>query len=131
MDLTHDNETPTAKRTTIDAITMGALVAFSWSAIGSTRGFDELYPDHLDVVTEKRHYRTFTSLKDAGIAPVRRALNHLHAELVLGGYSEGHLHQENDYIIIHRVHPVTHKGYICIARTAFHAGGDQRGSISR
>ena len=148
MDMTHDNETPTKKRTTIDAITMGSLVGFSWSAIGSTHGFDELYPEHLDVVTEKRFYRTFSSVEDAGIASVRRIVNHLHTEMVLEGYSEGHLHQENDvsycswqpalfsdqchvpvqFIIFHRIHPATHKGYVCIARTAFHQGADDHPS---
>lgn len=56
MDVTHDNETPTKKRTTEDIITMGALVAFSWSATGSTKGVDELYPDLLDLVNEKREW---------------------------------------------------------------------------
>lgn len=96
MDLTHDNETPSVKRTAADALTMGALVAFSWSAVGSTRGFDELYPAHLDVVKETRLYKRPTSLDAAGIAPVRHLVNHLHTELVLGGFSEGHMHQEND-----------------------------------
>jgi hypothetical protein len=27
---------------------------------------------------------------------VKRLLNHLHTEMVLEGYSEGHVHQEND-----------------------------------
>ncbi|KDN43331.1 glycoside hydrolase family 133 protein [Tilletiaria anomala UBC 951] len=130
MDITHDNETPTAKRTTIDALTMGALVAFSWSAIGSTRGFDELYPKHLDVVQEKRQYRALTSVEQAAIGPVRRILNHLHTEMVLEGYAEGHMHQENDYIIVHRIHPVTHKGYVIVARTAFHDSTDERGFLS-
>jgi len=137
MDVTHDNETPTSKRTTEDAITMGALVAFSWSAIGSNKGFDDLYPKLLDVVGEKRAYATAPvdsgdkAAESFGISEVKRVVNHLHAEMVSGGYSEGHVHQENDYLIMHRVHPQTHQGYICVAHTAFHSPGRQeRGQIN-
>jgi len=128
MDVTHDNETPTLKRTTEDAITMGALVAFSWSAIGSTKGFDDLYPNLLNVVTETRKYEKDTQNK--GINEVKRVFNHLHEEMVRDGYSEGHVHQENDYIMLHRVHPQTHKGYLCLAHTAFNDRGKARGQIA-
>lgn len=130
MDVTHDNETPTAKRTTEDALTMGSLVAFSWSAIGSTKGFDDLYPRLLNVVTETRRYATFDHVEDSGIGAVKRILNHLHTEMVADGYSEGHVHQENDYIMMHRVHPQTHKGYLLIAHTAFSQRGKDRGYIN-
>ncbi|UZJ52793.1 hypothetical protein CBS101457_002113 [Exobasidium rhododendri] len=134
MDVTHDNETPTRKRTTEDAITMAALVAFSWSAIGSNKGFDELYPAQLNVVSETRKYKV---IKDGekeeggqGIGSIKRVFNHLHQEMVIDGYSEGHVHQENDYITMHRIHPQTHKGYLVIAHTAFHPGVKGRGSIN-
>ncbi|PWN43329.1 putative 4-alpha-glucanotransferase [Ceraceosorus guamensis] len=126
MDLTHDNETPSHKRTAEDAITMGALVAFSWSAIGSTRGFDDLYPNLLDVVTEKRKYNVVEKIDDkSGIAAVKRVFNHLHTEMVHENYQEGHSHQENDYIMMHRVHPQTHRGYLVVTHTAFNKGGDR------
>ena len=127
MDVTHDNETPTMKRTTEDAITMGALVAFSWSAIGSTKGFDDLYPKTLDVVQESRLYRPVRNPEESGIGAIKRVVNHLHVEMVRNGYSEGHVHQENDYLIMHRVHPQTHRGYVCLAHTAFHKGSKDRG----
>ncbi|KAE8221765.1 hypothetical protein CF319_g4920 [Tilletia indica] len=137
MDVTHDNETPTTKRTTEDAITMGALVAFSWSAIGSNKGFDDLYPKLLDVVGETRAYATAPvdsgekASESFGISEVKRVVNHLHAEMVTGGFSEGHVHQENDYLIMHRVHPQTHQGYVCVAHAAFHSPGSQdRGQIN-
>lgn len=130
MDVTHDNETPTKKRTPEDAITMAALVAFSWSAIGSNKGFDELYPEQLNVVSETRRYDSTDKDKERGIAGVKRVFNHLHQEMVLDGYSEGHVHQENDYIIMHRIHPQTHKGYLVVAHTAFHPGVTGRGEIS-
>lgn len=127
MDVTHDNETPTMKRTTEDAVTMGALVAFSWSAIGSTKGFDDLYPKTLDVVQESRRYRPIRSSEESGIGPVKRVVNHLHVEMVRNGYSEGHVHQENDYLLMHRVHPQTHRGFVCLAHTAIHKGPKDRG----
>ncbi|CAO1618688.1 unnamed protein product [Sympodiomycopsis kandeliae] len=130
MDVTHDNETPTRKRTTEDILTMGALAAFSWSAVGSTKGADELYPDLLNVVSEKRNYEVYDKPSDRGIGEVKRIVNHLHREMVQDGYEEGHVHQENDYIMFHRVHPKTHKGYLCIAHTAFHAGQTGRGQIT-
>ena len=55
MDCTHDNESPASKRTAEDALPTGALVTLSRAAIGSNRGFDDLYPRLLDVVTEFRH----------------------------------------------------------------------------
>lgn len=127
MDVTHDNETPTMKRTTEDAITMGALVAFSWSAIGSTKGVDDLYPKTLDVVQETRLYRPVRNPEESGIGAVKRVVNHLHVEMVRNGYSEGHVHQENDYLVMHRVHPQTHRGFVCLAHTAFHKGSKDRG----
>jgi len=130
MDVTHDNETPTKKRTTEDAITMAALVAFSWSAIGSNKGFDELYPSQLNVVTETRKYDPVVKDEDRGIGFIKRVFNHLHQEMVWDGYSEGHVHQENDYIIMHRIHPQTHKGYLVVAHTAFTPGVTGRGEIS-
>ncbi|KAJ8515736.1 hypothetical protein ONZ45_g6896 [Pleurotus djamor] len=129
-DLTHDNESPSDKRSAEDALSTGALVTFSYSAIGSVKGFDDLYPKLLNLVAEKRLY-DITGLGDnSGIARVKRTLNELHLEMVLEGYEEGHVHQENDYIVIHRVHPSTQKGYILVAHTAFSKGSKDRGYIT-
>lgn len=130
MDLTHDNETPTRKRTTEDAITMAALVTFCWSAVGSNKGFDDLYPDQLNVVSEKRMYEPKSQPEDVGIGYVKRVFNHLHQEMIADGYSEGHVHQENDYLIMHRIHPQTHKGYLVVTHTAFHSSVQGRGNIN-
>lgn len=95
-DLTHDNESPLHKRSAEDALSTGALVTFSYSAIGSVKGFDDLYPKLLNLVGEKRKYEVTGLEEDSGIARVKRVLNSLHLEMVLGGYEEGHVHQEND-----------------------------------
>lgn len=42
-DQTHDNESPLDKRSAEDALSTGALVTFSYSAIGSVKGFDDWY----------------------------------------------------------------------------------------
>jgi len=91
--LTHDNESPLDKRSAEDTLSTGALAAFSLCAVGSVKGFDDLYPKLLILVHEKRKY----GLKEnSGIAKMKRVHNELHLEMVLGGYEEGHVHQEND-----------------------------------
>jgi hypothetical protein len=95
-DLTHDNQSYLDKRSAEDALSTGALVTFSYSAIGSVKGFDDLYPKHLNLVQEKRCYAITRLGEDSGIARAKRILNGLKTEMVLGGYEEGHMHQEND-----------------------------------
>lgn len=95
-DLTHDNEAPLHKRSAEDALSTGALVAFSCTAIGSNKGFDDLYPKLLDLVGDNRRYEVSKSGEEKGISKIKRVLNHLHTEMVHEGYSEGHVHQEND-----------------------------------
>ncbi|KAF9268988.1 glycoside hydrolase family 13 protein [Marasmius fiardii PR-910] len=129
-DLTHDNESPLHKRSAEDALSTGALVTFSYSAIGSVKGFDDLYPKILNLVNEKRKYELSGLEKGSGIAPIKRVLNELHLEMVLNGYLEGHVHQEGEYIILSRVQPSTQKGYLLVAHTAFTKGVKDRGFIS-
>jgi hypothetical protein len=97
-DLTHDNESPLHKRSAEDALSTGALATFSYCALGSVKGFDELYPKLLNLVEEKRKYEVVgvEGGKGTGIGKVKRILNSLHREIVLGGFEEGHVHQEND-----------------------------------
>ncbi|RDX54237.1 glycoside hydrolase family 13 protein [Lentinus brumalis] len=129
-DLTHDNESYLHKRSAEDALSTGALVTFSFSAIGSVKGFDDLYPKLLNLVAEKRQYELTGQGERSGIARAKRLLNSLHTEMALEGYEEGHVHQENDYIVLHRVQPHTQKGYILVAHTAFQKGSKDRGYIS-
>ena len=140
-DLTHDNESPLHKRSAEDALSTGALVTFSHSATGSVKGFDDIYPKLLDLVGDNRKYALSAT---GGISKVKRLLNHLHTEMAVEGYDEGHVHQENDvsasswatclytdhqdqYIVFHRVHPHTQKGYVLVAHTAFNKGSKDRG----
>ncbi|KAI1796664.1 glycoside hydrolase family 13 protein [Ganoderma leucocontextum] len=129
-DLTHDNESYLHKRSAEDALSTGALITFSFSAIGSVKGFDDLYPKLLNLVREKRKYEVTKVGENSGIAKAKRILNTLHTEFSLGGYEEGHVHQENDYIVLHRVQPHTQKGYILVAHCAFQKGSKDRGFIT-
>lgn len=56
MDCTHDNPSPSQKRTAVDALPNAAIVAMASCAIGSVRGYDQLCPKHLNIVAEKRKY---------------------------------------------------------------------------
>lgn len=110
MDVTHDNPSPTSKRTTVDALSCGALVAIAGCAVGSNRGFDDLFAKGLDLVGEKRMYDVPNRLEQSlgsvgkevggereeteqgkgdGIGEIKRVLNHLHTELAIEGYEEG------------------------------------------
>ncbi|ODO11295.1 glycogen debranching enzyme [Cryptococcus amylolentus CBS 6273] len=129
-DLTHDNQSPADKRTAADALSTGALVTFCASALGSNKGFDDLYPKLLDLVTDNRKYEVVSKEqeREAGIGGVKRVLNALHVEMMEGGFTEGHVHEEGQYLMIHRVHPITHKGYMLVAHTAY-KGFEGRGWV--
>lgn len=132
MDCTHDNEVPTQKRTPQDTLPNGVLSAMCDCAIGSVMGYDEVYPHLIDLVHETRTYQVPPALIDdttAGIAKVKSIMNKIHSEMGKEGYTEMHVHHEEEYITMHRVHPKTHRGYFVIAHTAFHHG-DHRGNFN-
>ncbi|KAI7871254.1 glycogen debranching enzyme [Spinellus fusiger] len=118
MDCTHDNETPFQKRLAQDTLPNAAVVAFSDCATGSVKGYDEVYPYHLNLVSERRLYAPRTAAA-AGIVDIKHQLQKLHLKMSIEGYSEVHVHQENDYLLVHRQHPGSQEGYLLIARTAF------------
>ncbi|GAA93973.1 glycoside hydrolase family 13 protein [Mixia osmundae IAM 14324] len=126
MDCTHDNDAPAQKRTAVDALPTGALSAFCSSGVGSTKGFDDLYPKLLNLVTDTRSYEAYDNPSN-GIGAVKRIVNHLHIEMSVNGFSEAHISQEGNYITAHRVNPQTHDGYLLVAYTAFNASTKGRG----
>ncbi|KAG0250878.1 hypothetical protein BG011_008005 [Mortierella polycephala] len=128
MDCTHDNETPNQKRQAEDTLSNAGIVCMTSCAIGSVKGYDELYPKLLNLVTEKRQYATYKDPMSVGICSIKARLNRLHTQLALDGFEEAHVHHENEYIIIHRQQPTTLKGYILIAHTSFYKN-PQRGDI--
>lgn len=121
MDCTHDNETPAQKRTPQDCLPNAAVVAMAVSAVGSVRGYDELFPRTVDVVNETRTYPIIKDLSDpsSGIAPVKFYLNVIHERIGKEGYCEIHVHQEGNIITIQRHRPATHEAVYVVVHTAF------------
>lgn len=132
MDCTHDNETPAQKRDARDTLPNAALVSMCSSATGSVMGYDEIYPRLIDLVNETRLYTSESSRSAPikvgrgknGIAGVKKLLNQIHTLMGKDGYDETHIHHEEEYITVHRVHPESRKGYFLIAHTAFPGYGN-------
>jgi glycogen debranching enzyme len=115
MDCTHDNETPFQKRTAEDALSTMALVCMTECAVGSVKGFDELVPKHIDIVNESRLYQNGMH----GIAQAKLIMQKIHFLMGQMGYTEIHVHQENEFITVLRQNPFTHRGFFLVARTGF------------
>lgn len=137
MDCTHDNETPAQKRDARDTLPNAALVNMCASATGSVMGYDEIYPKLVDLVNETRLYTSESSNKSVkvgggknGIGGIKKLLNQIHTLMGKDGYDETHIHHEDQYITVHRVHPESRKGYFLIAHTAFPGYGNGNGAFN-
>ena len=137
MDCTHDNETPAQKRDARDTLPNAALVAMCASACGSVFGYDEIYPQLIELVHEKRAYTSPYSnggeikvqAQEGGIGSIKKLFNQIHVLMGKDGYDETFIHHDHEYITIHRVHPQSRKGYFCIAHTAFPGYGNGNGGF--
>lgn len=137
MDCTHDNETPAQKRDARDTLPNAALVNMCSSATGSVMGYDEIYPKLIDLVNETRLYTSESSGSKPikvgrgknGIGSIKKLLNQIHTLMGKDGYEETHIHHEDQYITVHRVHPESRKGYFLIAHTAFPGYGNGKGEF--
>lgn len=137
MDCTHDNEVPAQKRDARDTLPNAALVSMCASSTGSVMGYDEIYPKLVDLVHETRPYTSISSTKpvvvgggEGGIGGIKKLLNQIHTLMGKDGYEETHIHHEDQYITVHRVHPQSRKGYYLIAHTAFPGYGNGNGGFS-
>ncbi|KAH8665233.1 putative glycogen debranching enzyme [Tricladium varicosporioides] len=137
MDCTHDNEVPAQKRDARDTLPNAALVSMCASATGSVMGYDEIYPKLVDLVHETRLYDSPYSSKhvevgsgEGGIGGIKKLLNQIHELMGKDGYDETHIHHEDQYITVHRVHPESRKGYFLIAHTAFPGYGNGNGGFN-
>ncbi|OLN93243.1 Glycogen debranching enzyme [Colletotrichum chlorophyti] len=138
MDCTHDNETPAQKRDARDTLPNAALVNMCASATGSVMGYDEIYPKLVDLVNETRLYTSESSSSKQvkvgggknGIGGIKKLLNQIHTLMGKDGYDETHIHHEDQYITVHRVHPESRKGYFLIAHTAFPGYGNGNGAFN-
>ncbi|EOD49282.1 putative glycogen debranching enzyme protein [Neofusicoccum parvum UCRNP2] len=137
MDCTHDNEVPAQKRDARDTLPNAALVAMCACATGSVMGYDEIYPQLIELVHETRlyssPYSTSGELKvqaaEGGIGNIKKLLNQIHTLMGQEGYDETFIHHDREFITVHRVHPKTRKGYFLIAHTAFPGYGDGNGGF--
>lgn len=138
MDCTHDNETPAQKRDARDTLPNAALVNMCSSATGSVMGYDEIYPRLIDLVNETRLYTSESSGSNPvgtgrgrnGIGGVKKILNQIHTLMGKDGYDETHIHHEDQYVTVHRVHPESRKGYFLVAHTAFPGYGNGNGDFN-
>ncbi|KAB5580123.1 glycogen debranching enzyme [Coniochaeta sp. 2T2.1] len=137
MDCTHDNEVPAQKRDARDTLPNAALVNMCASATGSVMGYDEIYPKLIELVGEKRLYTSESSKAPVkigggkgGIGGIKKLLNQIHTLMGKDGYDETHIHHEDQYITVHRVHPESRKGYFLIAHTAFPGYGNGNGAFN-
>ncbi|KAL2106419.1 hypothetical protein VUR80DRAFT_6761 [Thermomyces stellatus] len=130
MDCTHDNEVPAKKREARDTLPNAALVGMCACAIGSVMGYDDIYPDRVNLVSERRLYNPVEiGSGDDGIGKIKKLINQIHTHMGQNGYSEAHIHHEDQYITVHRVQPFSRKGYFLIAHTAFPGSGDGNGPL--
>lgn len=137
MDCTHDNEVPAQKRDARDTLPNAALVSMCASATGSVMGYDEIYPRLVDLVGETRLYTSESSKHPVrvgegkgGIGSVKKLLNQIHTLMGMDGYDETHIHHEDEYVTVHKVHPGSRKGYFLIAHTAFPGYGNGNGAFN-
>ena len=130
-DCTHDNEMPAQRRDVRDTLPNAALVAMCACATGSVMGYDELYSELIDLVGEKRLYKSVysgnlveTKLGEGGIGGIMKVLNRIHTTMGQDGYEESFVDHRDQYITVHRVDPRTRKGYFLIAHCAYPGFGE-------
>ncbi|CAF0868627.1 unnamed protein product [Brachionus calyciflorus] len=118
-DVTHDNQSLILNRSVQDAFASSSLVLMCDCAVGSTRGFDELVPHHINVVTESRPYEKWDFLR--GIQRGKLLMNNLHFEMGVKGYSQIYVDQfDEDTTTVTRHNPKTHESFILMSRTSFY-----------
>lgn len=118
-DQTHDNESMIVKRSAYDLPATASIINMAICATGSNRGYDELVPHHINVVSESRLYPLSVD-ENAGILPLRRTINGQLQRELAQGFKEIFVDQVNDDVLaITRHNPVDGRSIVLVARTAF------------
>ena len=138
VDQTHDNESPMQRYTAANMLPVSAMTCVAYCAAGSNRGYDEMVPHHINVVTEVRSYMPWcefgSELKvgpKVGLVPARKALNKLHVWLARNGFKETFVDQKsNEVITVTRHNHDTRESCVLICRTAFLPTDDRSASNS-
>lgn len=140
MDCTHDNKFPAQKRDARDTLPNTTLVNMCACATGSVMGYDEIYPEYVDLVQETRLYSSPYSDQNGknlesktgpgGIGGIKKLLNQIHTLMGRDGYDETHIHHEGEFVTVHRVHPKSRKGFFAIAHTAYPESSDDNAGLA-
>lgn len=94
-DQTHDNQSVMDLQSLFNYLPLSAISSFACSAIGSTRGYDELVPHHINVVTEERPYSQWPDEinESTGMVQAKSVLNEIHQWLSSQRFTEAFIDQ--------------------------------------
>lgn len=124
FDCTHDNEPPAQKRTPQDTLSNSAIVSFTRCATGSTFGYDQLVPHHVNVVEETRTYDL--NVADCSFSGVKTYLNGFHSKMIEEGCAEIFAKSYNNGLVVISVdNPETHCGYTLVTRTGYEVSDEE------
>ncbi|XP_052492995.1 glycogen debranching enzyme isoform X2 [Budorcas taxicolor] len=113
-----------------DALPSTTIVSMACCASGSTKGYDELVPHQISVVSEERFYTKWNPAaspsnagevnSQSGIIAARCAINKLHQELGAKGFIQVYVDQvDADIVAVTRHSPSIHQSVVSVSRTAF------------